>query len=110
VIFAAARFITAMLVIWTARLHWPDYSYYMILRAIVCSVALWGAITARRQQDYVWLWTFGVIAVLFNPVLPVHLTRGIWMPINLATGIAFLVSLDGKIFDLSKSLTKRNKA
>jgi hypothetical protein len=108
--FAAARFITAVLVIWTATLHWPHYNYYMIVRAIVCSVAIWGAVAAHRLKDYAWLWSFGIIAVLFNPIIPVHLTRAIWQPINIATGIAFLISLDGKIFGLSKSGTQPDNA
>jgi len=42
--------------------------------------ALWGA------------WLFGFIAVLFNPLIPVHLWREIWQPIDLAVAAAFLVA------------------
>jgi hypothetical protein len=28
-------------------------------------------------------WLFGVIAIAYNPLLPVYLTRGIWMPVDL---------------------------
>jgi hypothetical protein len=99
--FAAARFFTAVIVIWTASLHWPSYNYYMILRVIVFLVASWGAYTAFKLKDKAWLWAFGIIAILFNPIYVIHLSRPIWLPINLVTGIALLISLDGKIFAVS---------
>ena len=30
-------------------------------------------------------WLFGVIGVAYNPLLPIHLTRAIWMPVDLMT-------------------------
>jgi hypothetical protein len=99
--FAAARFFTAVIVIWTASLRWPHYNYYMVLRAAVFVVSAWGAYTAFKLKDRAWLWAFGIIALLFNPFWVIHLTRAIWLPINLVTGIALLISLDGKIFAVS---------
>ncbi len=107
--FAAARFFTAVVVIWTASLHWPHYNYYMVLRAVVFVVAGYGAYTAFKLQDKAWLWTFALIAVLFNPIIVVHLTRQIWLPINLITGIALLISLDHKIFAVSPPESKTEK-
>ena len=100
-LFSAARFVTAVIVIWTASLRWPDYSYYMVLRAMVFIVCGYGAFAAFKIKDKAWLWAFGILAILFNPIVPVHLTRPIWLPINLVTGIALLISLDGKIFAIS---------
>jgi hypothetical protein len=101
--FAAARFITAVILIWTTSLQWPHYNYYIVIRAIVCAVTIWGAIAAFRIKDYAWLSTFAIIAILFNPILIIHLTKTIWMPINIVTGIALLISLDPKIFGLSQA-------
>jgi hypothetical protein len=108
--FAAARFFTAVIVIWTASLHWPSYDYYKVLRAVVFVVTGYGAYTAFRLKDKAWLWTFALIAILFNPIIIIHLTRAIWLPINLVTGIALLISLDPKIFAVSLPDPKAEKA
>lgn len=35
---------------------------------------------------------FGVIALLFNPIVPVHLSRSIWSPIDIAAAVAFIAA------------------
>lgn len=35
----------------------------------------------------------GIIAVLFNPIEPVHLNKGIWQVIDFVTAIIFIVAL-----------------
>jgi hypothetical protein len=39
------------------------------------------------------VWTFAIVAILFNPVVPVHLTRHAWAPIDIAAAILFLASI-----------------
>lgn len=41
-----------------------------------------------------WAWVFGIIALLFNPIIPVHLSREIWAPIDI---MAALIFSEGKI-------------
>jgi hypothetical protein len=67
------------------------YAYFQILRLVVCGTACFGAFALKQRQG--WLWTMVIIAVLFNPLLPVRLDRGTWQAIDLATGIVFLVSI-----------------
>ena len=38
-------------------------------------------------------WLFGLIVVLFNPIVPIHLTKEIWRPIDLASAIIFGLSI-----------------
>ena len=66
------------------------YAYFQIMRLVVCGASCFGAFTLKQRQG--WLWTMVIIAVLFNPILPVHLDRGTWQLIDLVTGIIFLVS------------------
>lgn len=65
-----------------APLHWP-YGYYQFLRLAVTGMAIWLAIVAQRQQSTAWT-IYGVgLALLFNPLVPVHLDRTSWLPIDL---------------------------
>ncbi len=69
------------------------YSYYQFLRLIVCAVACyvgyWSEITGYRA----WLYVFGGIAVLFNPLIPIHLSRSTWQPIDVITALLFIASI-----------------
>lgn len=81
----------ALLVVAIAPL---PYGYYTFLRLIVCGCCcaiLYGAHIDGRER---WtLMSFGIVglAVLYNPLVPVHLTKGIWFWLNLGSA-AFLVA------------------
>lgn len=40
-----------------------------------------------------WTWLLGTIALVYNPVLTVHLTREIWSVVNIATVVVAVVSV-----------------
>ena len=40
-----------------------------------------------------WAITMAGIALLFNPLIPVHLTRDIWIPIDLSTALLLIFHL-----------------
>ena len=72
-------------------------SYFTLLRWVVCAVAAYGAVQAQRRSQSGWLWTFGGVAVLFNPFAPVYLDRQTWRLLDLASAalMALSVSADG---------------
>lgn len=70
---------------------WP-YGYYQLLRFLVCGVSLYVAYMAYSWQKLWATWLFGIVAVLFNPLLPIHLSREIWQPIDVICAIIFVVS------------------
>lgn len=81
----------AMLVIALAPL---PYGYYTLLRVVVCVCA--GVIAYQSYQHSkgkISAWFVGLVgvALLFNPIIPVYLTREIWTPLDLAIA-AFLVA------------------
>lgn len=49
------------------------YSFYVLLRIAFCLAACIDVAHARKRKAVLGLWVFGVMAVLYNPVLPVHL-------------------------------------
>ena len=72
---------------------YPDnpYGYYILLRWICCAVFAFLAIQALTLKKQGWVWILGVTAVIYNPLIPIHLDREIWSVINLLTvGIAIV--------------------
>ncbi len=66
--------------------------YYTFLRVIVFIAAGVVVYYYGRQKEYRWVVVFGVILILFNPIVPVHFyLKSIWIPIDIITGILFLL-------------------
>ena len=62
------------------------YGYYTLLRILVCLTGAVGFVAARGQRDERWSWAFGVIAVVYNPLLPLKLgSKPMWIALNAAT-------------------------
>lgn len=62
------------------------FGYYALLRVVLCMTGAVGFVAARRVENTVWPWVYGVLVVLYNPVLPVHLgSKPLWVFVNLAT-------------------------
>lgn len=77
-----------LLLIAIARL---PYGYYTFLRVVVCAVALLIAYTGweSRTSAQVWAVLFVLIAILFNPIFPVHLNRAAWFYLDIAAAAFF---------------------
>ncbi len=69
------------------------YSYYVLLRWIVCITAIRSAISFKELNNEGWNITFLLISFLFNPLIPVHLNKQFWMVLDLLTAGIFLFSL-----------------
>ena len=69
---------------------WP-YGYYQILRWVVCGVGAYSAYRAYESGHTGWAWVFGIVAVLFNPIMPFYLERGTWQILDLVAAIPFLI-------------------
>lgn len=62
------------------------YDYYMLLRVIVFISALY--IVSHNKDE--WLYVFLGIAILFNPVFPIYLSKPLWIPIDIITGVIYI--------------------
>ena len=69
--------------------QWP-YGYYQLLRLVVCGLGVYVAAMAYKWQKQWATWLFGFIALLFNPLAPIHLSREIWQPIDLVCALLFV--------------------
>lgn len=85
--------VAAVLLIW-APAHHP-YSYFTLLRWIVCGVSLFVAYCLYEKQLPVIALLFIGMAILFNPIAPVYLRRATWAPIDYGSAvIMFLGGLE----------------
>ena len=90
------NFVTMLLLIATGMLIlaippiWP-YGYYTLLRLVVSGVAVYAAYVGYNLDLRTIPVILGIIALLFNPVIPIHLTKEIWTVINIIVAIVFLI-------------------
>jgi hypothetical protein len=71
---------------------WP-YSYYQFLRWAILVIGAYTAYISYQQQKMAWAWIFGIIAVLFNPIIPFYLSKDTWQSIDVIVAIVFFISL-----------------
>jgi hypothetical protein len=69
------------------------YGYYILLRIVCCAVCAYLALAAADTGKTQWTWTLGVFAVIYNPIIRVHLTREIWSIVNVLTIIVLVLSV-----------------
>ena len=78
-------FLIAIIALVVGSFRIRSYGFYTLLRLIVCGVAVYGAIRANSQERTGWACLLAGVAVLFNPLIPVHLTKNVWVVLDLAT-------------------------
>jgi hypothetical protein len=86
-----ARVIAAGLLFWAIAPH--RYDYFTILRWVTCAAASYSAYVAYAQKATGWTWLMGAVALLFNPLVTVKLSRQTWTPIDIAIGLVLLISI-----------------
>ena len=66
--------------------------YYTLLRLVVTAAAAYIAYdTFQTDKQSGWIWVFGFVAILFNPLIPIYLNKELWMIIDFAAAILFIV-------------------
>jgi hypothetical protein len=83
----------ASIALFLALLDGWQYGFFTILRFVVFSTTTYVAWMAYEEQKEKWVWVLGSIAVLFNPFIPIHLTREVWVPIDFITAIFFVLTI-----------------
>lgn len=65
---------------------WP-YFYFQLLRWVVCGIAIFNIFFSHEIGKRYWPWVMGVVAILFNPILPFYLDKGMWVFIDIVVAI-----------------------
>ena len=68
------------------------YGFYTLLRIVVCAAAGYLAFREYRMKESATVWTvaLAIIAVLFNPLIPVHLSREVWAPVDVVAALVLV--------------------
>jgi hypothetical protein len=69
------------------------YGYYQFLRWIILGVGTYSAYLAHNSGRKIWMGIFGIIALLFNPIIPFYFQRDTWQFIDIIAAILFLASI-----------------
>lgn len=62
-----------------------EIGYYRVMRWIVCAAFAYIALTSYSKKQSSWVWVWGVAAGIYNPIVPVEASRGVWLVVNLAS-------------------------
>ncbi len=69
------------------------YGYYFLSRIVVCVCALFFATQLYKNNIMPTVWIFSGIAILYNPIFPVHLgEKSIWIVVNIITALMFIIN------------------
>jgi hypothetical protein len=66
-----------------------SYEFYVVLRWAVTSMAIWMCTIASGQKRTVWVVAFTGMALLFNPFIPISMTREFWVVPDIIGGVLF---------------------
>ena len=69
------------------------YGYYVLLRWVICACAAFMTYFSFKQQKNVFVFAFIVIALVFNPILPLSLGKGLWVIVDAIAAFIFFGSL-----------------
>ena len=66
--------------------------YYTLLRILVTIGSVAVVVSEFENGLNFWVITFGLIAIIFNPIIPIYLNdKSVWMPIDIIGGIIFVI-------------------
>lgn len=83
--------IAAILLVLAIPPGWP-YGFYQFLRLtifITAAIVAWGFYNSKLTP---WAWVFGSVAFLFNPLIPIHLDKSSWVPIDFMAAMLFFLA------------------
>lgn len=68
------------------------YGYYMFLRLIACGVFAYASFLAYSKNCRALPWVYGLLALLFNPFVKIHLPKEMWVFVDIGAGILVLAT------------------
>ena len=73
----------------------PDnpYGYYILLRWVLCGVFAYLTFHSLEREKEGLVWVLGITALIYNPIIPVHLNRELWSIINIVTVVIAILSI-----------------
>ena len=81
----------AGLLIWALARH--PIGYYTLLRLITTGVSLYTVYVCAKNRQVAWGIIFGGIALIFQPVIPMRITRETWKYVDVIVAAVMVVSI-----------------
>ena len=72
------------------------YGFYTLLRLLACGFFISAAVLTHQKNNKVLPWVFGLMALLFNPIIKIHFPKELWAAIDIASAI-FILAIKSKI-------------
>jgi hypothetical protein len=66
------------------------YGFYSLIRWVACGTAIASAIQMHAKHRTGWVWALGIIALIFNPLVPFYFPKSVWIVFDAAAGACFL--------------------
>lgn len=83
--------ISGVLLVLAIPTGWP-YGYYIFLRWVIFISSIIIANGFYKSGLIAWVFIFGALAFLFNPILPIYLRKASWVGIDLVAAILFFLA------------------
>lgn len=91
VAFVVTRVACATMLLWALAPH--PYSYYQLLKVVATATCVFGVYCAIAWRKTGWAWIFGMLAVVFNPLISIALGRQTWNVVDTVVAAFLLISL-----------------
>ncbi len=85
--------IVVMILLLIAIFPIEEYGYYILLRWIVCLTAIYISYFSYEVEKIYWTWVMGIIALIFNPLIPFYLGKDIWIVVDFIVAIVFGINI-----------------
>ena len=72
--------------------RWP-YSFYTVLRLVVCGTGVYYAMKFQASSRPGWMWSMVAVAIVFNPIVPIGFARSTWVIVDGCAAGFLLVAL-----------------
>lgn len=74
---------------------WP-YNFYIILRWIIFFVSVYMVHNSYQSKIDIWTIVFCALAITFNPIIPIYLSKSNWIIIDLIGSVLFFMTANSK--------------
>lgn len=105
-----SRIVAIIVLLYAAMMRLP-YDQYLLLKFVVCAIAVHTAYKAKVQRESGWVWIMAILAVLFNPFVPIHLATDTWKTADWICAVIIGMSLKrhiGRVDDKIASVDSSN--
>ncbi len=84
--------IISVILLFLAMIEGLPYGFFTLLRLVVFGTTVYLSWLAYKSERHTWIWIFGFIALVFNPLIPLYLGRDLWVVVDLLVAIFLIVS------------------